>query len=454
MMGRLGFFLFAFNFTIYLHSQSLSSNVLGNSGDFFVNENSLSYTIGESVIYTNSQNNYSIYQGFQNTAVAVNEQLFFHSIDLPIGWSYWSTYLSPKDPAISDMFSSISDNLIILKDQHGDVFWPYFGINGIQNHSYGYGYQVKMQQNSTLEVSGYKLENTSMQLYQNWNILAYLNDTPMSAEDALLPIFTELIIMKDELANVYWPFLGINTIGNMLPGQGYAIKLYSDIYFSYPNSYNSSRLSIVEKVKPTYYSSVINTGQNMTIGITKNILNKIAVYGDEIGIFDSSGLLVGSSVFTGNNMAIAVWGNDFSTNYKDGIDEGESFSFKIWNKDSQIENLLFVKSWEEGNDTYNSNGISIVGEFQPTYRIFFDAKVSPNPVRNNLNISIDLPCDDRLRIYLINTIGQSDLLFSKELVNGTYEYNFSLQKEPGYYLIKVLTKNSNQIIPISIIRNN
>ena len=47
------------------------------------------------------------------------------------------------------------------------------------------------------------------------------------------PIYNELIIMKDELANVYWPFLGINTIGNMLPGQAYAIKLYSDSDFSY-----------------------------------------------------------------------------------------------------------------------------------------------------------------------------------------------------------------------------
>ena len=178
-MNRLFFFFVIFNFTNNLYSQSLSSNVLANSGDFVVNENSVSSSIGESLISTNSQNNYSLYQGFQNTAIAVNEQLFFQNIDLPAGWSYWSTYLSPKDPEMSDLLSSISDDLVILKDQHGDVFWPYFGINGIQNHTYGYGYQVKMQQNSTLEVCGYKIENLSIQLYQNWNILAYLNDTPM-----------------------------------------------------------------------------------------------------------------------------------------------------------------------------------------------------------------------------------------------------------------------------------
>ena len=67
----------------------------------------------------------------------------------------------------------------------------------------------------------------------------------------------------------------------------------------------------------------------MTIGIIpKNILDEIVIYGDEIGVFDST-TLVGSNVFTENNMAITVWGNDFSNNYKDGMVEGETLSLKF-----------------------------------------------------------------------------------------------------------------------------
>ena len=76
MMNRLFFFVI-FNFTNNLYSQSLSSNVLANSGDFVVNENSVSSTIGESLVFTNSQNNYFLYQGFQNTAIIVNDNSFF-----------------------------------------------------------------------------------------------------------------------------------------------------------------------------------------------------------------------------------------------------------------------------------------------------------------------------------------------------------------------------------------
>ena len=71
--------------------------------------------------------------------------------------------------------------------------------------------------------------------------------------------------------------------------KAYAIKLYSDSDFSY-QFLIISRLNNGAKIKPEYYKSVINTGDNMTIGIPKNILDEIAIYGDEIGIFDSNNL--------------------------------------------------------------------------------------------------------------------------------------------------------------------
>ena len=143
-------------------------------------------------------------------------------------------------------------------------------------------------------------------------------------------------------------------------------------------------------------------------------------------------------------------GNDFSNNYKDGMEEGETLSFKIWNKASQIENILFVKSWEEGNGIYNSNNISIVGEFHPTYRNFFDVKVFPNPVRNSLKISFNLPLDDRVNISIINSLGQSDILLDTDLAKG-YMNTKQFKNEAGCYLINVLTKDSNQIFQYQLL---
>ena len=40
----------------------------------------------------------------------------------------------------------------------------------------------------------------------------------------MAPIFNELSILKDYLGSVYWPFFGINTIGDIKQGEGYQIK--------------------------------------------------------------------------------------------------------------------------------------------------------------------------------------------------------------------------------------
>ena len=63
-MNRFLIFTIFFFVSFSLKSQSIDAYVLGNSGDYFVNEKSISFTLGESITYTNLQNNYSVFQGF------------------------------------------------------------------------------------------------------------------------------------------------------------------------------------------------------------------------------------------------------------------------------------------------------------------------------------------------------------------------------------------------------
>ena len=45
----------------------------------------------------------------------------------------------------------------------------------------------------------------------------------------------DIIIIKDENGNVYWPEYELNSIGNMCPGNGYRIKTNESVNFSYPS---------------------------------------------------------------------------------------------------------------------------------------------------------------------------------------------------------------------------
>ena len=55
--------------------------------------------------------------------------------------------------------------------------------------------------------------------------MGYLHQEPYSVIDMMSSVNSaNLIIMKDQSGNVYWPQFGLNSIGNMCPGKGYQIK--------------------------------------------------------------------------------------------------------------------------------------------------------------------------------------------------------------------------------------
>lgn len=67
------------------------------------------------------------------------------SVDLNEGWNivgYTCQY--EKDAILA--FSSITSNVVILKNNNGQVYMPEFGFNGIGNLIPGYGYQLKLNE--------------------------------------------------------------------------------------------------------------------------------------------------------------------------------------------------------------------------------------------------------------------------------------------------------------------
>jgi len=77
----------------------------------------------------------------------------------------------------------------------------------------------------------------SIDLLLGWNIIGYTNSYEQDAVEALEPIEDLIVVFKDNNADVYLPEYGFNGIGNLLPGQGYQIKV-SEAYdsFSFENT--------------------------------------------------------------------------------------------------------------------------------------------------------------------------------------------------------------------------
>ena len=284
------------------------------------------------------------------------------SIFLQAGWNIWSTYISPSNVNISDVFSGIVDQVVIVKNQYGAVYWPEFNLNSVGDLTEGWGYQVKMISDATLEVSGSIVPpDLSMSLNDGWGMLGYLHQDCQNTIDMMTGL-TNLIILKDEYGNVYWPEFALNSIGNMCPGEGYQVKTENDIIFSYP-ALESGRFGFNDY--PDFvslkYQKPLNSGNNMTIAIPDDVWLDKPSLGDEVVAISNEGLVVGNNKYREEGTVLTIWGDDELTEKKDGLYIGEKCTVKLLRIDSNTEEHVDILSWKEGSGYYSVNGISIAG---------------------------------------------------------------------------------------------
>ncbi|MCX6257473.1 MAG: hypothetical protein NTW49_06195 [Bacteroidia bacterium] len=157
-------------------------------------------------------------------------------INLPAGWSMFSTYIDPADPAINYLFAAIVNQTVIVKSGDGLVFWPQYGVNNIINLVIGKGYQIKMTSSQVLPVTGPDVvpEDTPIPLPAGWSIIGYLRQNPGLIANIMSQATNNLIIVKNGSGNVFWPQFSLNNIINMNPGEGYQLKMTSAFVLTYP----------------------------------------------------------------------------------------------------------------------------------------------------------------------------------------------------------------------------
>jgi hypothetical protein len=162
------------------------------------------------------------------------------SIALNHGWNMISSNYLPNEPdQMESIFNFIIDKVIIVKNNNGETFIPQYGINDIGSWNITEGYQVYMTDDETLGIFGSIVNpaQTSINLNQGWNMISYLRNSELDCDTAFAGLSEgNLIIVKDNYGNVYIPEYGINTIGHLVPGQGYQIYVLNNDVLTYPGN--------------------------------------------------------------------------------------------------------------------------------------------------------------------------------------------------------------------------
>jgi hypothetical protein len=159
--------------------------------------------------------NGNIYVGnFQNQSISLNQ-----------GWTGISSYLIPQNTDIEQLFSSVSGDLIIVKNLAGDFYQP-SGNNSLVNWDYTDGYFVKTSQASTLSFIGFQPVTKDIVLTAGWNLIPVLSAENVNIVDLFTGNLMRVQIIKEAIGlKVYWPEKEITTLEYLVPGKSYLIKM-------------------------------------------------------------------------------------------------------------------------------------------------------------------------------------------------------------------------------------
>jgi len=307
-------------------------------------------------------------------------------VEIEEGWSCFSTYICLENPQdFENIFIDNMEFIEIIKDETGSVYWPTFGINTINSNGVGgvipgEGYQIKTTNSFDQDFNGdivqYNYPITNHNTPSNWSMIASTFTEPEILEDITSEFLSNAesigenpyIFIKDCVSAVYWPEFGLNSVINLLPGEGYWLREVEendeDEIVTWNFNLPSGRYGFINNDINYYsnrFSEPLNTGNNLTLGILENAWSEKPSHNDEIIVYDQNGLLVGKSKYRVQGTVITVWGNDLYTKTKDGLNIGEELDIKLFRYNENILEDIKVNNWEQGSGQYSINGISVVG---------------------------------------------------------------------------------------------
>ena len=378
------------------------------------------------------------------------------NLNLPGGWGIVSSYIEPTSSNMIDVFADIANNVAIVKNEVGSVYWPAFGLNTIGSWVNGEGYQLKMSGPDTLKMEGAILNpaTTPVSLPTGWSLFGYLCQEPQPITTMLNSVASDLVIVKDAAGAIYWPAFGLDMIGNMNPGEGFQANMNITHQLYYPCSSKCS-ISFEEPSAPVKYTKPTCTDNNMTLGIPLWAWETLPSDGSEVAVVNANGQIVGAGSFNNTHLSITIWGDDGYSDAIDGMQAGEHFTLKIHDALTQEESNLTIEDWEEGKAMYSVNGISIAKKvtYEAMAQKFEIYQNAPNPFSQSTTIRFYFPEASSVDIEIIDLMGKTiDKLHLGELSQGEQNISYSNNNlTPGTYYYRISNNKTSLTQKMTII---
>jgi|GEM_PF-750567 len=384
---------------------------------------------------------------FGNLEILIQQVQFHHIRD---NWSGVSIYMEPEGSSnIEDVFSVYESDMIITVQQNPyGIWWPPQNINTLGNITTEIGYKSKMLMESYTMIFGTEVANKTVDLPEGASYLPIKVTVPVLADDVATALGDDMLLIFDiNTNNLIWPGGGLNTLDWLYPDYGYLISMVNAASYTFDMPTTAPAPGPPpqpEQMRVDGWNDVVNTGIVHFISITTDAQKNFNA-GDFVGVFNSDGNCVGVSEYTSDgNMFLPAYGDDETSEAKDGMLAGENMTYKL-NRNGVVYQLTATYSMGMPNNdgSFAINGMSQIVEFKLGPTAIGEAELSslsiyPNPSTGLFNIE---GVSNTVDMVVSNAHGQ--LIYKRSIGENTM---LDLSSQPkGIYFIEFRSENSVKI---------
>ncbi|MDD2633457.1 MAG: hypothetical protein PHH42_13420 [Bacteroidales bacterium] len=290
-------------------------------------------------------------------------------VNLPAGWTGLSSFLIPSNLMIDEIFAPIDENITILFNLDGTVYYPAGNIIPASPWDSYSGYCVKTSAAVTMDFCGDYVPNQNVQLLPGWNLVPVLSKTAVSS-DFVFGFDSNIKIVKEVAGSkLLWKEMEINTLELLHPGKAYYVYCTTPASISFPPFSQQAVLELNQKegivspfaiVAPTPISHVVALEANAVAQLKK---------GDILAAVSQNELCTGLVEVGDEQTAFVLSGDDVTTVENDGLTDGEKIRYRLYRPGSgqyfDLE-LLWDANYPNG-DTFVAHGVSVATSINLQY---------------------------------------------------------------------------------------
>ena len=354
-----------------------------------------------------------------------------------------STFLSLVEDDLATIFDPVMDDLQYVEFyQPNKVFVP-GSLSFPFTEERGAKVGLKSGYPTSVTVTGYPTLGSIVNLPAGWSIMPVWSQGVVLAEDVFGPLGANLIMaVSIDYSGVYWPAYNIKTLEHLVPGNAYLVALgvAGTIDFDVPllkataPGYNSL------PANKTSWNTVEMTGVQHIIAVTKDALAQLKI-GDVLGAFNQNGMIAGMYEITerSSNIAIRIYGNEFTANNVNGFAEGDFLTFKVYRNGEIIDVTSIFDQNLPNTCFFTENGMSAIVGFKAEatsvneFNADLVANLYPNPAKDFVTIETNF---DIRNLKVVNYVGQ--VVLDRNIDQKGYQINTSTFG-PGIYFVQIQT---------------